>query len=182
LRSRINVAAAIALAACTCAAAVPAWAAAPSVADLDASARASGNQIPVAIRIGERLFAMPWPAQVSQISANSVGSHLVIGIRLWGVKFHRPLTRQAFVAEVTSLINQTFAVEPQAEEVDLWTSVPLYIGRGTVVSGDLAVPTSRTVFSITALRGENAAALAARALAGSGVYWDPDWERIAFRG
>jgi hypothetical protein len=182
LRNPIRFAAAFAIAGLALGMAAPAGAAAPSVADLDASARASGNQLPTAIQIGERVFAEPWPAQVSQISANAVGSHLIVGMRLWGVKFHHPLTRQTFVAEVVSLINQVFAVAPQTEEVDLWTSVPLYIGRGAVVSGDLAVPTSRTVFSITARRGENAASLAARALSGSGVYWDPEWERIAFRG
>lgn len=159
-----------------------AYANAPSVADLDASARAAGNRLDVAVRVGERIFNTMWPAQISQISANQVGTHLIVGIRLWGVKFHRPLTRSEFVTEIAALVNEAFAAAPQAEEVDVWTSVPLNVGKGMIVSGDLAIPTSRTVFSITARRGESPAALAARAFQGSDVYWDEDWERTAFRG
>ena len=44
---------------------------APSVAQLDATARAVGNRRDVAQRIGASIFSTRWPAEVSQISANS---------------------------------------------------------------------------------------------------------------
>ena len=156
-------------------AALPAPAATPTVAALDAAARASGNRRDVAAHIGATLFRTEWPAEVNQISANAVGRHLIVGVRMWGVRFHRPLSREAFVNEVVSVVGQIFALAPQAEEVDLWTSVPLSVGRGAVVSGDLARPTSRTVFALTAIRGETTPALRERVLRGENVYWDLQW-------
>ncbi len=153
----------------------------PSIADLDATARASGNRRDLAEHIGEAVFATEWPAEVSQISANQLGSHLIVGIRIWGVKFHKPLTRDEFVDEVVGLIGKTFAAEPSAEEIDVWASVPIVVGRDIVVSGDLAKPTSRLVFSLTARRDETDAKLRARAYSGEGVFWDQEWVRSAFK-
>jgi hypothetical protein len=155
---------------------------APSVADLDAAARSVGNRRDIAERIGESVFTTRWSAQVSQISANQLGNHLIVGIRLWGVKFHHPLTREQFVGEVVTLTERAFAAAPAAEEVDLWASVPIAVAKGVVVSGDLAKPTSRTVFSLTARRGETAAALRSRASQDTGdVFWDAQWARAAFK-
>ncbi|MBV9028420.1 MAG: hypothetical protein JO311_07350 [Candidatus Eremiobacteraeota bacterium] len=154
----------------------------PSVADLDAAARAVGNRRDIAQRIGESVFRTQWAAQVSQISANQLGHHLIVGIRVWGVKFHRPLSRDQFVNEVVALIARAFAAAPQAEEADLWASVPIGVAKGVVVSGDLAKPTSRTVFSVTAQRPENASSLRNRiASGGSGVFWDAGWAGGAFQ-
>jgi hypothetical protein len=154
----------------------------PSVADLDAAARAAGNRIDVATSIGQRIFATAWSAQVSQVSANAAGSHLIVGIRIWGVKFHRPMTRKEFVSEVAALVELAFAAAPDAEEVDVWASVPIAVGKGVVVSGDLAKPTTRTVFSLSVKRGEPAAKIVARAAtADEGAFWDPAWERSAFQ-
>jgi hypothetical protein len=151
------------------------------VADLDAAARAAGNRIDVATAIGKSIFSTKWSAQVSQVSANAVGSHLIVGIRLWGVKFHRPITRRQFVGEVASLIGRAFAIAPEAEEVDIWASVPIAVGKGVIVSGDLAKPTTRTVFSLSAKRGETAAEIVARASSlDGGAFWDESWERSAF--
>jgi hypothetical protein len=156
-------------------------AAVPSVADLDATARAAGNRIDVATAIGRRIFSTAWSAQVSQVSANAVGSHLIVGIRLWGVKFHRPMTRKQFVGEVATLVGRAFAVAPDAEEVDVWASVPIAVGKGVVVSGDLAKPTTRTVFSLSVRRGEGTAKIVAQASApDDGAFWDSSWERSAF--
>lgn len=152
----------------------------PTVADLDANSRATGNQRSVAVDIGREIFARKWPAQVSQISANGFDAHVIVGMRLWGVKFHRPLTQEQFVREVTALVEKAFAAAPRAEEVDLWASVPIKVGKGEIVSGDLAQPTARTVFSVTVRRGESAAALAARIQRGDGVFWDPAWTHEAF--
>ncbi len=157
-------------------------AAVPSVADLDATARASGNRLDLATRIGESVFATTWPAEVSQVSANQMDRHVIVGIRIWGVKFHDEMSRRDFVTEVIDLIGRAYAAAPAVEEVDVWASVPIEVARGEVVSGDLAVPTSRTVFSITSRRGESATAIEARASGlGEGVFWDEEWARTAFK-
>jgi len=150
-----------------------------TVAELDANARAAGNRIDIAERIGEGVFRTTWAAQVSQISANALGKHLIVGIRVWGVKFHHPVTRQEFLAEVASLIEAAFAAAPEAEEVDLWASVPISVGKGVIVSGDLAKPTTRTVFSVSVRRGETAEAILAKSA--STAFWDQEWERSAFK-
>jgi hypothetical protein len=155
---------------------------APSVADLDAAARAVGNRRDIAIRIGESVFSTQWPAEVSQISVNQLDDHTIVGLRIWGVKFHRPITQAEFVGEVVTLISKAFAAAPTAEEVDAWASIPIKVGKGTIVTGDLAEPTSRTVFSVTVHRGETAASMKARAAqTASGVFWDLDWARATFK-
>ncbi|HEY1655755.1 MAG TPA: hypothetical protein VGF86_11625 [Candidatus Tumulicola sp.] len=155
----------------------------PSVADLDATARAAGNRLDLATKIGESVFSETWPAEISQISANEVDSHLIVGVRLWGVKFHHAVTRQEFVDEVTAIVEKVFAAAPAAEEVDVWASIPIEVGKGVVVSGDLARPTVRTVFSLTARRGESPEAVAAQAYAANSadVFWDEEWARAAFK-
>lgn len=162
-------------------AALPAFAAAPSVVDLDAAERAVGNRADVAQQIGRSIFRTEWPAQVSQVSANELGGHLIVGVRIWGVKFHHPLTQAAFTEQILTLEEQIFAAAPGAEEVDFWASVPLDAGRGAVVSGDLAKPTSATVFSVTVRHGESAVSLRER-MTGShtSVFWDPQWVRSSF--
>ncbi|MEO6835395.1 MAG: hypothetical protein ABI231_05740 [Candidatus Tumulicola sp.] len=155
----------------------------PSVAELDASARAAGNRIDIATRIGESIFSRAWPAEISQISANELDSHLIVGVRLWGVKFRYALTRQAFVDEVTSVVEKAFAAASGAEEVDVWASIPIEVGKSVVVSGDLARPTSKVVFSLTARRGESPAAVTATAdgTPAADVFWDEEWARAAFK-
>jgi hypothetical protein len=154
----------------------------PSVAQLDATARAGGNRRDVAERIGTAIFATRWPAEVSQISANALGDHLIIGIRVLGVKFHRPISRVQFESEIASLVESASAVAPEAEEIDLWASVPIEVAKGVVVSGDLAKPTSRTVFSITVHRGERAVSLRSRLGQANGdVFWDAEWAHAAFK-
>lgn len=154
----------------------------PSVADLDAEARAVGNRREIAERIGEAIFATKWSAEVSQISANELDGHLIVGIRIWGVKFHTPMSRDEFVDEAVALVDRAFGAAPAAEEVDLWASIPIAVAKGVVVSGDLAKPTSRTVFSLTAMRGETRGSLRTRATRWSdGVFWDAEWARSAFK-
>lgn len=174
MRSRIKALASAALA-------LALLGAAPSVADLDASARAAGNRIGVATTVGRSVFRTTWPVQVSQLSANELDGHLILGVRLWGVKFHRPITRQEFVAQIVSIVSQAFAAAPKAEEVDVWASVPIEVGKDVVVTGDLAKPTSRTVFSLTVRRGESGDSVAARTDRSAGVFWDAAWARTAFK-
>jgi hypothetical protein len=179
LRSRTSATASIALALALFVS-FAAQAATPSVADLDARGRAGGNRRDIATVVGVRVFTATWPAQVLQILANQIGPNLVLGMRLSGVKFHHPLDRAGFDREVGALVTQAFASAPQAEEVDVWVTVPLDVGKGLVVSGDLAKPTMRTVFTISVRRGESPASLAARLHAGANVFLEQEWARSAF--
>jgi hypothetical protein len=87
-----------------------------------------------------------------------------------------------FVDEVVALTGDIFSTAPDVEEIDLWAAVPIDVRKDEVVSGDLARPTSRTVFSVTVLRSEGAQALHERAMGESeGVFWDAQWTRDAFR-
>jgi hypothetical protein len=158
----------------------PAMAASPSVADLDAHSRAGGNRLDIARSVGEQIFSTTWPAQVLQVLANQDGTHLVLGLRLNGVKFHGTLTRDAFNGEVVDLVGRAFAAAPAAEEIDLWVTVPISVGKGIVVSGDLAKPTTRTVFTVSVRRGEGADALTARLRSGGNVFLDEEWASMAF--
>jgi hypothetical protein len=143
------------------------------VSQLDADARAAGNMKALAVSIGDRIFSTVWPAQVTQVSANGVAGHVVVGVRISGVKFHASLTRVQFVSEVDRLVSLAFAAAPDAEEVDVWATVPVATSKGAVVAGDLAVPTSREVFTLAVRRGVDPS----RTLA----YWDKDWARSAFK-
>jgi hypothetical protein len=155
---------------------------APSIADLDAAARAVGNRRDIAQSIGQAIFRTQWPAEVNQVSANELDKHLIVGIRIWGVKFHHPLTRAEFVDEIVSLTGNIFSAAPQAEEIDFWAAIPLDVSKGEVVSGDLARPTSRTVFSVTVLRSEETQALRERAMdENDGAFWDARWARDTFK-
>ena len=154
---------------------------APSVADLDAASRAGGNRMEIARAIGEKIFATEWPVQIFRVYANGVGDHTVVGLGLYGVKFHREITRAEFVAEVSQIVTQTFAADPSIEEVDIWTVVPISVGKGVVVTGDLAKPTTRTVFTASLLRAEAARLTPMRFMNGPDVYWDEDWTHVAFK-
>ena len=112
---------------------------------------------------------------------DAVGSHTRSrGLVLSGVKFHAPLGIDGFLREVETLLAQTFAAS-RVEETDLWTTVPIAVGKGTVVSGDFAKPTSRVVFAVTVRRRE-AAGLAGRLRSGDGVYWAGDWKTALSHG
>jgi hypothetical protein len=152
----------------------------PSVGVTDAYARAAGNRKPIAVKIGRELFRTTWPAQVVNVYADGIAGHDVAGLHLSGVHFHRPLSRAEFLTEVYDIVERAFAAAP-VEEVDVWASVPLNVGKGVVVAGDLAKPTFRTVFTVTVRREESAAALLRRMQQGQGVFWDQDWERTALK-
>jgi hypothetical protein len=177
LRSRIS--AALLLAAML-AWAAPAPASAPTVASLDAQSRAGGNRIAVATAVGDRIFTKTWPVQVLQVLANQMGPDLVLGMRLSGVKFHEPVDRRQFDAELATIANEAFAADPAIQELDIWVTVPIAVGKGIIVSGDLAKPTSRTVFTVTIRREESPGALMRRLGAGTGVFVDPEWASTAF--
>lgn len=146
-----------------------------SLADVDAARRAAGNHRAEAVRIGQTLFRTLWPAQVRKIRVDGFGPHLVAGLVLSGTKFHDPLSANGLLGEVTALVSQTFAAS-SVEEVDVWAIVPLPTYAHEIVAGDLAQPTSYTVFSATVRRSE-AATFAARLRSGNDVFWDAAWRK-----
>ena len=152
----------------------------PCVDRLDAAARAGGNRKPMAVEIGRALFGTQWPAQVLNVYADGFNGHDVAGLRVSGVRFHATLTRRAFADEIAALAAKAFVAAP-IDEVDIWASVPLRVGKDIVVSGDVAKPTSRVVFSFTVLRSEKRSALRRRLRQGHGVYWDQEWARSALK-
>ena len=88
------------------------------------------------------------------------------------MKFHRRVDTAAFRAEVDALVQGAFAVDPALAEVDLWVTVPVDAGKGSIVSGDFALPSAATVFATTVPRAQ-----AGHPSEGPDVFWDP-----VFRG
>lgn len=152
----------------------------PGVDRLDATARAAGNRKDLAVGIGRALFRTRWPAQVLNVYADGFAGHDIAGLRISGEHFHHTLTRDQFVGEIADLVRETFASAP-VDEVDVWASVPLRTGKDVVVSGDLAKPTSRAVFTATVIRGERMDAFVKRARVGRGVFWDQEWARTTLK-
>lgn len=152
----------------------------PGVDRLDANARASGSRKDLAVAIGRALFRTEWPAQVLNVYADGFGGHDIAGLRISGEHFHHSLTRDQFVGEIASLVRDAFAAAP-VDEVDVWASVPLQVGKDVVVAGDLAQPSSRAVFTVSVRRGERMDALIRRMRVSRGVYWDQEWARTTLK-
>lgn len=152
----------------------------PGVGRTDAFARAAGNRKPIAVSIGRTLFATEWPAQVLNVYADGIAGHDIAGLHVSGVHFHHPLTREEYIDEIASLVRKTFAAS-KVEEVDVWATVPLRVGKDIVVAGDLAKPTSRTVFTISVRRGETASSFVRRMRQGDGVFWDQEWTHTGLK-
>jgi len=140
-------------------------------AEVDAAARAAGNRRPAAVALGTALFRRIRPAQLVKVRIDGAGAHEVAGLVLSAVKFHGALDRAGFTSEVIELVRSTFAAS-DVEEVDCWATVPFAQGANVVVTGDMAQPTSRTVFAVSVLRTEDAT-FAARVRRGTDVFWDP---------
>jgi hypothetical protein len=153
-------------------------AAAPLGASTDARARAraAGGDRAIALRVAGTLLAQPLPIQLTKVRCERFADQHFCGLTLSGVKFHRRIDRRAFETEIDALIRKTFATDPQIVEVDLWTTVPADAGKGAVVSGDFALPTSATVYATTARRGDAAPSRSRNA------FWDPAFRRELERG
>jgi hypothetical protein len=139
-----------------------------SAADYRAQGRAAGGDRATAVRVAHALLARPLDVQLTRVRCERVGTAGFCGLTLSGVKFHRRIDTAAFTAEVDGLVHEAFAVDPTIAEVDLWVTVPADAGKGAIVSGDFAMPTSATVFATTVPR-----ASAARPSANPNVFWDP---------
>jgi hypothetical protein len=142
-----------------------------SEAEVDAYARAEGNRRTDAVALGTVIFARRRSAQVLKVRVDGAMSREVAGLVISGVKFHAPLSQSEFTDEVLDLVRTTFAAS-RVEEVDVWATVPLATEPGAIVSGDMAQPTSRTVFAVSVRRAEGPD-YATRIRRGTDVYWDP---------
>lgn len=152
----------------------------PGVGRTDAFARAAGNEKRIAVAIGRTVFTTEWPAQVLNVYADGIPGHSVAGLRVSGVHFHHRLTREEFIMEIGALVQRTFRAS-SVEEVDVWATVPLRVGKDIVVAGDLARPTSRTVFTLSVRSGESAGSFLRRMRQGDGVFWDQEWARTGLK-
>jgi len=137
-------------------------------ADYRAEGRAAGGDRPTALRVARALLAQPLDLQLTRVRCERVANDGYCGLTLSGVKFKHRVDTAAFRAEVDGLVRAAFAVDPSIAEVDLWVTVPADAGKGAIVSGDFALPSSATVFATTVPRGA-----AANASAGANVFWDP---------
>jgi len=146
----------------------------PSLALVDANARAAGNRRAIAVALGTHLFSRVWPVQILKVRIDGIAGHEVAGLVLSGVKFHGRVDEAAFLNEVAALVVSTLAAVP-VEEVDVWAITPLDVAKGTVVAGDNAQPTARIVFAATVRRAD-AATITARLASGSGIYWNASWK------
>jgi hypothetical protein len=160
---------------------VPTLARAQTTDDPRVLARAKGSDLVAARLIAAALLARPLPAQLLEVRCERVGAHLDCGLVLSGTKFHRRLDEAGWDAEVGALIAGAYAAEPSADEIDCWATVPIATGRGEVVSGDFAAPTTANVFSITVPRADRAA-VAVRLRGGQGVFWDPAFRASLSKG
>jgi peptidoglycan/xylan/chitin deacetylase (PgdA/CDA1 family) len=143
----------------------------PSVAAVRSIARSriEGNAPDLAERVAVALLSGEFPEQILKVRVYKAAPAVVAGIMLSGVKFHEPVNRQTFAADAADMIYRTFASDPSVSEVDVWAVVPIPVASNATVSGDLAVPTTRTVFSASVRRGDWV-----REQDGLGVsYWEP---------
>jgi hypothetical protein len=141
--------------------------------DLNAHARAEGNRLDDAVALAKVLLPIGGPAQILKVRVDAVGKHAVAGVLLEGGAKH-PYGRQAFLGEVEQIAAATLD-RSAVEEVDIWAIVPIEVPKGAIVSGPMAVPTSKNVFAVTFPRAERGA-IAKVLQVGRDVYFGPAWE------
>jgi peptidoglycan/xylan/chitin deacetylase (PgdA/CDA1 family) len=136
-----------------------------------ARSRIEGNAPGIAERVAVALLDGAFPEPILKVRVLQLEPATVAGIMLSGQKFHRPVDRAAFAADVDAMLDRAFLADPSISEVDVWAVVPIPVGKTATVSGDLAVPTDRTVFSAAVPRTRWL-----RAGGAAGVtYWEPGW-------
>ncbi len=135
-------------------------------------ARAGGGDRDTALRVADALLAQTLPVQLLRVRCERYEADRFCGLVLSGVKFHQRVDTASFEGEVDDLVHRAFAVDPAIAEVDLWVTVPLDAGKGSVVTGDFAQQSMATVFATTVKRKA-----AARPSEGPDVFWDPAFAR-----
>jgi peptidoglycan/xylan/chitin deacetylase (PgdA/CDA1 family) len=119
--------------------------------------RIEGNDPSVAERIGISLLREEFREPIEKIRVLSVPAASVAGIMLSGSGLHGPVTETQFETDARSMALLALSDAPSVSEVDVWATVPQAVATGTVVAGDLALPTERTVFSLSLRRDAPAA-------------------------
>jgi hypothetical protein len=72
---------------------------------------------------------------------------------LSGSGLHGPVTAPQFESDARAMAALALSSAPRVSEVDVWATIPQKIPSGTIVAGDLGVPTEQTVFAISVRRG-----------------------------
>lgn len=134
--------------------------------------RIAGNEPQVAESVAVALLVRHFAEPIMKVYVLAIPQTAFGGIVLSGVKFHAPVNRRQFAADVREMAVTAFAAAPSLREVDIWSTVPIAVLAGEPVSGDLAVPTSKTVFSTAATRQR---ARLQTTLVWGTTYWDPHW-------
>jgi peptidoglycan/xylan/chitin deacetylase (PgdA/CDA1 family) len=123
-----------------------------SVMESIARARTEGNDPTVAERIGISLLREQFREPIEKIRVLTVPAASVAGIMLSGSNLHGPVTETQFEADARAMALLALSNAPRVSEVDVWAIVPQAVPAGTIVAGDLAAPTERTVFSLSMRR------------------------------
>ena len=182
LRSRISAARRVALFASM--AAVPARAATPSVAALDAAARASGNRRDVATHIGDTLFRTAMGGR----SESNIRQRRGSSSRRRRTYVGREVSSAAYATKPLSTKWSALSAKRSQPRRKPKRSIcgPAFrssVGKGAVVSGDLAQPDFANGFRADRdTRRERCRTSRTRAVGGDNVYWDPQWVRTALVG
>ncbi len=137
--------------------------------------RIAGNAPQRAEALCIALLERRFPEQILKVHLLAMQPTAVAGILLSGVKFHEAMNARRFQADVRSMVRTALLSDKALDEVDVWATVPIAVGAGRPVSGDFAVPASKTVFStaVTA-KGDGSGA---RPLTWGAQYWDARWAR-----
>jgi hypothetical protein len=150
---------------------------ASAAVDYRAVARSAGGDRALAQRVAHVLLARPLDLQLTRVRCERAAGESFCGLTLSGVKFHHRVDTATFRAEVDALVRGAFAEDPSIAEVDLWVTVPADAGKGAIVSGDFAMPSSATVFATTVPR-----ALAGSPSGSANVFWDPKFRSELVHG
>jgi len=134
--------------------------------------RIAGNEPRVAESVAVALLVRRFAEPVMKVHVLAIPRVAVAGIVLSGAKFHAPVSRTRFASDVRAMTQAAFAAAPSLSEVDVWATVPVAVPAGEPVSGDFAVPTSKTVFSSVATRQRKGLETT---LEWGTTYWDPRW-------
>jgi peptidoglycan/xylan/chitin deacetylase (PgdA/CDA1 family) len=136
--------------------------------------RAEGNDPQLAERIGAALLNASYPEPLLKVRVLRIADATFVGLMLSGVKLHARVDRAQFEADVGGMVDRAFAARPDIAEVDVWAVEPLEVQPSADVSGDYAVPTTRTVFSCAVTRAQAEATASRTQMLGT-MYWGPSF-------
>jgi hypothetical protein len=136
--------------------------------------RVEGNDPALGERIGAALLNASYPEPLLKVRVLRIADATFVGLMLSGVKLHEHVDRARFANDVGGMIDRAFDARPDIAEVDVWAVTPLQVQPAAPVSGDYAVPTSRTVFSAAVTRARAQAAGSRVQMLGT-MYWETNF-------